>query len=181
MSWYRAPLRDLRPDIISCRNVAVWNLRSCIYGAPSLTRGQVWNLLCNHSMVRVAQNPKPYFTVSSETPPIWRTRFPYLYPPGTGWPSYTSGTGFPLRRLLRLGGLRWRYSNPLPTWKLKFKLKLKLLYDRQSVSQYVLVSSTLVGLVTRYYFLLECCCLKFAVLFLWVALPDERTGLQFAV
>jgi hypothetical protein len=31
---------------------------------------------------------------------------------------------------------------------------------RQSVSWYVLVSSTLVGLATRYYFLLECCCLK---------------------
>jgi hypothetical protein len=44
-----------------------------------------------------------------------------------------------------------------------------------------LVSSTLVGLATRYYFLSECCCLKFAVLFLWGALSDERTGLQFAV
>jgi hypothetical protein len=32
----------------------------------------------------------------------------------------------------------------------------KLLYHSQSVSQYVLVSSTLVGLVTRYYFLSEC-------------------------
>jgi hypothetical protein len=31
----------------------------------------------------------------------------------------------------------------------------------RSVSQYVLVSSTLVGLATRYYFLSECCCLKF--------------------
>jgi hypothetical protein len=41
MSWYRAPLWDLRPDITSCRNVAVWNLRSCICGAPSLTRGRV--------------------------------------------------------------------------------------------------------------------------------------------
>jgi hypothetical protein len=41
MSWYWAPLWDLRPDITSCRNVAVWNLRSCIYGAPSLTRGRV--------------------------------------------------------------------------------------------------------------------------------------------
>jgi hypothetical protein len=30
--------------------------------------------------------------------------------------------------------------------------------DSQSVSQYVLVSSTLVGLATRYYFLSECCC-----------------------
>jgi hypothetical protein len=32
----------------------------------------------------------------------------------------------------------------------------KLLYDWRSVSQYVLVSSTLVGLATRYYFLSEC-------------------------
>jgi hypothetical protein len=34
----------------------------------------------------------------------------------------------------------------------------RLLYDCQSVSQYVLVSSTLVGLATRYHFLSECCC-----------------------
>jgi hypothetical protein len=39
MSWYRAPLWDLRPDITSCRNFAVWNLRSCFCGVPSLTRG----------------------------------------------------------------------------------------------------------------------------------------------
>jgi hypothetical protein len=37
----------------------------------------------------------------------------------------------------------------------------------RSASQYVLVSSTLVGLATRYYFLSECCCLKVAFLFLW--------------
>jgi hypothetical protein len=60
-----------------------------IYWAPSLTRGRVWNLQCNHSIVRVAQNPKPYFTVSSETPPTWGARFPYLYPPGPEWPTYT--------------------------------------------------------------------------------------------
>jgi hypothetical protein len=35
------------------------------------------------------------FTVSSETPPTWRARFPYLYPPGTGWPSYTPGHWVP--------------------------------------------------------------------------------------
>jgi hypothetical protein len=55
MSWYRAPLWDLRSDIASCRNV-VWNLRSSFCGVPSLTRGRVCNLQCNHSMVRVAQN-----------------------------------------------------------------------------------------------------------------------------
>jgi hypothetical protein len=34
MSWYRELLWDLRPDIISCRNVTVWNLRSIIWGLP---------------------------------------------------------------------------------------------------------------------------------------------------
>jgi hypothetical protein len=82
MSWYRAPLWDLRP----CRNVTVRNLWFCFCGGPSLTRGRVCNLQC-----RVAQNPWPYFTVSSETLPTWRARFPYLYPPGTGWSSYTPG------------------------------------------------------------------------------------------
>jgi hypothetical protein len=32
-----------------------------------------------------------YFTVSSDKHPTWRARFLYLYPPGTGWPSYTPG------------------------------------------------------------------------------------------
>jgi hypothetical protein len=50
----------------------------------------------------------------------------------------------------------------------KFEVTLRLTIS-QSV---VLVSSTLVGLATRYYFLSECCCLKFAVLFLWGALSD---------
>jgi hypothetical protein len=53
---------------------------------------------------------------------------------------------------------------------------------RLTVSQSVCLGiSTLVGLATRYYFLSECCCLKVAVLFLWGALSDERTGLQFPV
>jgi hypothetical protein len=116
-SWYRVSLWDLRPDIISCRNVAVWNLLSCIYWAPSLTRGRVCNLQCNHSIVRVAQNPKPYFTFSSETPPTWKARFPIYIPQEQGGPVIPPGTGFPLGRLLRLAGLRWMYSNPPPTWR----------------------------------------------------------------
>jgi hypothetical protein len=82
---------------------------------PSLTRGRVCNLQCNHSIVRVAQNPKPCLT-----PTTWWARFPYLYPPGTGWPSYTPGHWVPFTsslktRFLGLTGLRWRYSNPSPT------------------------------------------------------------------
>jgi hypothetical protein len=64
----------------------------------------------------------------------------------------------------------------LPQPRIRVRVTLRL-----TVSQYVMVSSTLVGLVTRYYFLSEWWCLKFAVLFLWGALSDVRTGLQFAV
>jgi hypothetical protein len=37
------------------------------------------------------------------------------------------------------------------------------------------------GLVTRYYFLSEGCCLKVAVLSLRGALSDERSGLSFVI
>jgi hypothetical protein len=68
----------------------------------------------SHSWVEVPQNSRPYLTVSFDTLPTWWARSLYLYPPGTGWPSYTPGIGFPFCRLLRLAGLRWRYSNPPP-------------------------------------------------------------------
>jgi hypothetical protein len=49
-----------------------------------------------------------------------------------------------------------------------------------SVSQSVCIGvEPTLWLVTRYYFLSEDCCLKVAVLFLWDALSDERTDLQF--
>jgi hypothetical protein len=63
--------------------------------SPSLMRGQVCNLLYNCFWAlpeqlllgRSPENSRPYFTVSSKTPPTWRARSPYLYPPRTGWPS----------------------------------------------------------------------------------------------
>jgi hypothetical protein len=70
MSWYRAPLWDLRPDITSCRNTAVWNLRSCFCGAPSLTRGRsaIYNVITqwsesrktrNHTLLSLLRHPQP--------------------------------------------------------------------------------------------------------------------------
>jgi hypothetical protein len=60
--------------------------------APSLTRGWVCNLLFLLVLASaVPRDSRPYYTVPIlETPPTWRARSPYLYPPGTGWPSYTS-------------------------------------------------------------------------------------------
>jgi hypothetical protein len=65
------------------------------------------------------------------------------------------------------------FSSVTSAYQTKVEVTLRL-----TVSQSVLVSSTLVELLTRYYFLSECCCLKFAVLYLWGALFDERTGLS---
>jgi hypothetical protein len=105
MSWYRAPLWDLRPDITSCRNVAVRNLRSCFCGAPYLTRGRVCNLQRNHPVVRVAQNPArrtrnhtllPHLRLPQPGGPGSRTYIPQEQ----AGPVIPPGTGFPLRRLL---------------------------------------------------------------------------------
>jgi hypothetical protein len=49
VSWYRAPLWDLRPDITSCPNVALWKSWSCFCGALSPTRGRICNLQHNPS------------------------------------------------------------------------------------------------------------------------------------
>jgi hypothetical protein len=67
----------------------------------------------SHSWAEVPQNSRPYFTVSFETPLTWRARSPYFcIPQEQGGPVIPPGTGFPFCRLLRLAGLRWRYSNP---------------------------------------------------------------------
>jgi hypothetical protein len=73
-------------------------------------------------------------------------------PQAQGGPVIPPGIGFPLRRLLRLVGLRWRYSNPPPTWWARSPFiypsgtgwsspNSKSRYGRRSVNQYVLVPS----------------------------------------
>jgi hypothetical protein len=85
-------------QILYCSSF-VWQLRRFAINASSLTRKRVCNLLYNcfwalSEQSHLSRSPTEltaYLTVSSETPPTWRARFPYLYPPGTGWPSYTPG------------------------------------------------------------------------------------------
>jgi hypothetical protein len=63
---------------------------------------------------------------------------------------------FPFRRLLRLAGLRWRYSVPPPHRVLPNQSqsqKSKVCYDRLSVGQSALVLSTHLGLTTTFLFL----------------------------
>jgi hypothetical protein len=93
-----------RDQFLFLLEISFRQLRLCCFVAPSLTRGRVCKFTCtiasgpckiSHSWFEVPQNSRPYFAVSSETPPTWRARFPYLYPPGTGWPSYTPGHWVP--------------------------------------------------------------------------------------
>jgi hypothetical protein len=55
-----------------------------------------------------------FYYLRFQTPPTWRARSLYLYPSGTESLSYTLGSGFRFRRLLRLAGLKWRYSKTPP-------------------------------------------------------------------
>jgi hypothetical protein len=96
-------LSGTRDQFFFLIEISFKQLRVCYFVVPSLTRGRVCNLLYNcfwtfpeqSHWVQVPQISRPYFTVSSETHPTWRARSPYLYPPGTGWPSYTPGHWVP--------------------------------------------------------------------------------------
>jgi hypothetical protein len=91
LSWMEAVTRYLLLLDICCLHIE---------GRPLLTRGRVCNVLLQfvvtlrfksrrtHDHI-LPSHLRPYFTVSYETPTTCRARSLYLYPPGTGWPSYT--------------------------------------------------------------------------------------------
>jgi hypothetical protein len=121
MSWYRAPLWDLRPNITSCRNVAVWNLRYCFCGAPSLTRERVCNLQCRAEPVTIL------YCLIWDSPnlegqlPVFkspRNRVAQLYPRALGSLYVAS------------------YDSPLTFRNRMVQSKVKSRYDRWSVNQY---------------------------------------------
>jgi hypothetical protein len=117
LSWCHVSIRNPRPDFFTAKQ-----LRYCLCGAPSLTRGQVWSVNYNCCWPSPEQSflvPSPtglmaiFYCPRLETRPIWRARSPYFYIPlEKSGPLVYPGTGFSFRRLLRLEGLRWKYSNP---------------------------------------------------------------------
>jgi hypothetical protein len=70
----------------------------------------------SHSRIRFPRDLWPYFTVSDSRAPNLEGQVPIFVSPRNRvtrlYPH--PDTGFPFRRLLRLAGLRWRYSNPTP-------------------------------------------------------------------
>jgi hypothetical protein len=89
MSWYRAPFWNLRPDITSCRNVAVRNLRSAICSV--IIQWSESHTTRNHTLLSHLRLPQP-----------GRPGFRIYIPQEQGGPVITPSIGFPLSRPLRL-------------------------------------------------------------------------------
>jgi hypothetical protein len=83
------PFWGPRPEFYYCHTVA----GSLMWGAFSDERtGLSFFGLHQHSHSRVRllrDFITTFYCLRFETPPTWRARSPYLYHPGTGWPSYT--------------------------------------------------------------------------------------------
>jgi hypothetical protein len=68
-----------------------FQLSPCGHSPP--TRGRVRHLQLLLVLASRIRSPAGLMTIfyclRFQTTPTWRARSPYLYPPGTGWPSYT--------------------------------------------------------------------------------------------
>jgi hypothetical protein len=88
-------------------------------------------------------------------------------PQEQGSPIMPPGTGFPFRRLLRLAGLRWRYSNPSPHGNQMGSSQVKVK---------VMLRPTVSRTATNFSFSLKFSLDSSGFVFC-SALSDERTGL----
>jgi hypothetical protein len=97
-TWYRCTLLYHHRR----RNCPFWATdflrRFCYFCSCHLSLDFETIFFLQNKLFRLASNRKPL----------------YLYPSGTGWPVIPPGIGFPFCRLLRLAGLRRRYSNQPP-------------------------------------------------------------------
>jgi hypothetical protein len=102
-----------------------------------------------------------FYCLRFETPPIWRTRSPYLYRSGTRWPSYTPRHWVP-------------FSSPPRTCRATVEV-FEPAFTRDSPDRTVRVRVTLrltvsQGLITRYYLLFDSYCLL-----LWTSRTLQKT------
>jgi hypothetical protein len=91
LSWCQAPIWRPRLDFYYCQTVA----GLLMWGHPLWWEdGSVVCNCCWSSPLPSFLGPSPtelmtiFYCLRFETPPTWRAKSPYLYPPGTAWPSY---------------------------------------------------------------------------------------------
>jgi hypothetical protein len=66
-----------------------------------------------------------FYCLRFKIPPTWRTRLPYLYPTGTGWPSYTARYSLPFSSPLTTRRATVEVFEPASTRKLSRKSRSK--------------------------------------------------------
>jgi hypothetical protein len=159
----------LLPD--SCRCTDVGHL-------PWIKNWPVVYNCCWPLPVQSLSSPSPmglmaiFYCFIFQTPPIWRARYPYLYPSVTGWPSYNPG--------------QWPFSSPPMTCRTTvevFKPSLAQGWVQQvQVVLRPMVSRPVcpgIGPWSDLYY-----SRTFAIFMLWGVLPDEQVCnllVQFAV
>jgi hypothetical protein len=132
----------------------------------------------SHSGARVLRYSWPYCNVSDSRLPQPGGPGPRIYiPQEQGGTVIPPSTGFPLPRLLRLAGIRWRYTNQPsrgdPQCSTESKFESYITTDGQSASLYW-TKAAVWGLRPDCFYYQRVACLL-----MWVALSDERTGLSF--
>jgi hypothetical protein len=155
----QAPIWDLRP-ISLLRSIIFRQLRISWCGAPSLTRSRV----CSFQLLLGITSAASLMSESDRTHEhILLSLFLRLPQPG------------------RPGSCTYFYEEhgspviPPATGLFGFmKLKLKLIYDRRSVGKSLLVSSSHLKPVTRFFVFHP----TVAGFLIWAALPDQRIGLN---
>jgi hypothetical protein len=107
-------------------------LQVCYFVAPSLTSGPCQ---CSPARVWVPWGSRPCFIVPIlETPPTWRARSPYLYPPETGWPRYTPGHWVPFPSPLTTRRATVVVFYPASTRETGFPKSSYIMTDNQSAT-----------------------------------------------
>jgi hypothetical protein len=124
----------------------------------------------------------PHITVSDSRLPQPGGPGPRIYmPQEQGGPVMPPDTGFHFRRLIRLTGIRWRYSTPPPhrNWTPSDELE----YESESYVTTDCQSASLSWNKAPFWGLRQYLdyCLTIAGLLMWGALSDERTGLSFTI
>jgi hypothetical protein len=115
LSWNIAPIWGLRQDFYYCQTVAgllMWGVLSDERTGLSFTI-DASPPPRSHSRVRVPRNSWPLSQIRDSPQPGGPSHRIYILQ-GQGGPVIPPGTGIPFRRLLRLAGLRWKYSTPPP-------------------------------------------------------------------
>jgi hypothetical protein len=108
----------------------------------------------SHTRVRIPRDLWPYFTVSDSRHPKPGRPGPRIYiPQEQGGPVIPPDTCFPFRRLLRLIGLRWRYSKLQqltgPAYNISTRTAQKIPLPSYSVVTFVPVGVTTCSLLSH--------------------------------